>query len=173
MNDPRYPIGKFERPTTVDEATRARHVADLAAAPALLRASVHGLDDAQLDTPYREGGWSVRQVVHHVADSQVQAYVRTKLALTEHEPTIKTWDERLWAELADVKGPLEPSLRMLEGAHARWVACLRSLPAEAFGRRIVHPVSGLLTIDQLLALYSWHSRHHTAHVTVLRTARGW
>lgn len=173
MNDPRYPIGKFERPATVDDATRARHVADLAAAPALLRAAVHGLDDAQLDTPYREGGWTVRQVVHHVADSQVQAYVRTKLALTEHEPTIKTWEEGLWADLADVKGPVEPSLRMLEGSHARWVACLRSLPAEAFGRRLVHPVSGLLTIDQLLALYSWHSRHHTAHVTVLRTARGW
>lgn len=173
MHDPRYPIGRFERPALVDDATRAQYVADLAAAPALLRAAVHGLDDARLDTPYRAGGWTVRQVVHHLADSQVQAYVRTKLALTEHEPQVKTWEEGLWAELADVRGPVEPSLQMVEGAHARWVACLRALPAAAFARRVVHPVAGPLTVDQLLALYAWHARHHTAHVTALRAARGW
>ena len=171
--DPRYPIGQVELQGRLAPAARAAAIAQIAALPAALRAAVHDLDDAKLDTPYRDGGWTVRQVVHHVADSHVNAYVRCKLALTETEPPLKGYDEKSWAELADVRLPLESSLQLLTGLHARWAACLRALPASAFARTGRHSERGPMTLDDLVALYAWHGRHHAAHVTTLRAAKGW
>lgn len=174
MSDPRYPVGRFERPATVTAADRQLFVAAIAAAPSQLRQATAGLDDARLDTPYRDGGWTVRQVVHHLPDSHVNAYVRCKLALTEDNPTIKTYVEHRWAEMPDAKSaPIESSLQLLEATHQRWLACLQALPADAFARRLVHPDSGPMSLDTLLALYAWHGRHHIAHITALRSARGW
>lgn len=174
MHDLRYPVGRFERPATVTAADRQLFVAAIAAAPAQLREATAGLDDARLDTPYRDGGWTLRQVVHHLPDSHVNAYVRCKLALTEDNPTIKTYVEHRWAEMADAKSaPIQSSLQLLEATHQRWLACLQALPAEAFARQLVHPDSGPMTIDTLLALYAWHGRHHIAHIAELRRARGW
>jgi uncharacterized damage-inducible protein DinB len=174
MQDPRYPIGRFERPVAVSVSDRQHNLAAIEQAPALLRASVEALDDAQLDTPYRDGGWTLRQVVHHVADSHANAYVRTKLALTEDTPTIRTYVEKRWAELPEARtSPVEVSLALLDTLHRRWLACLRELPAGAFARQLVHPDSGAMSLDQLLALYAWHGRHHIAHITTLRQARGW
>lgn len=174
MSDPRYPVGRFERPAAIAAGDRQRHLADLQAAPARLREAVDGLDQARLDTPYRDGGWTLRQVVHHLADSHVNAYVRCKLALTEERPTVKTYVEQRWAELPDGRGgDVALSLAMLDAVHARWCDCLRALPETAFARQLVHPESGPMSIDTLLALYAWHGRHHTAHVTELRRARAW
>ncbi|HLI30711.1 MAG TPA: putative metal-dependent hydrolase, partial [Terriglobia bacterium] len=142
--------------------------------PARLRAAVKGLSDAQLDTPYREGGWTVRQVVHHLADSHMNSYVRFRLALTESEPTIKTYDQTRWAELRDARtAPVEPSLALLESLHKRWVLLLKSLEAADFSRTFRHPDRGTMTLDQNLALYAWHGRHHVAHITSLRERMGW
>lgn len=148
---------------------------EIAAAPARLRDAVRGLTDAQLDTPYREGGWSVRQVVHHVPDSHLNAYIRTKLALTEETPLIKPYDEATWATLEDSRStPVEVSLTLLESLHARWVGLLRSLDEQQFAREFRHPDhGGKQTVDWLVALYSWHSRHHVGHVTSLRERNGW
>lgn len=172
--DPRYPIGRFAPPEPIDAATRGAAIDALAAHPAEIRAAVDGLSSAQLDTPYRDGGWTVRQVVHHLADSHLNAYCRTRLALTEEEPTIRVYDEKLWAELADARSaPVEPSLVLLAALHERWVACLRAQPAGAFARPLRHPERGPMSLDRLIALYAWHGRHHVAHVTELAGRLGW
>ncbi len=168
-----YPIGRFERPTTSTLADRASRIANLAALPANLRGAVRGLSEAQLDTPYRPDGWSVRQLVHHLADSHLNGYTRVKLALTEENPVIKPYDEGAWAELPDSKLPIELSLAILDGMHARLDALLRSLTPEQFARPFLHPAGGPQTIEFWCALYDWHGRHHTAHVTMLRQREQW
>jgi uncharacterized damage-inducible protein DinB len=165
MTNPRFPIGEFTRPATLSDAERIAAIAKIEAAPATLRAAVSGLSDAQLDSTYREGGWTLRQVVHHLADSHVNSYTRFRLALTEKHPTIKPYDEAKWAELEDARTlPVEVSLKLLEALHERWVKLLRSLSRAAFDRTIDHPENGTMTIDQLLALYAWHCEHHIAHI---------
>lgn len=173
--DPRYPVGPFVTPAVIDSETRTLLVEEIAAAPAALRAAVDGLSPEQLDTPYREGGWTVRQVVHHLPDSHVNAYTRFKLALTEDNPTIRPYDEAAWARLADARdGDVELALAFYEAVQARWVAAIRATPDEAFARTFVHPETRrTMRLDQLLALYAWHGRHHVAHVTELRRRRGW
>jgi uncharacterized damage-inducible protein DinB len=172
--DPRYPIGKLEMPAQVSQARRQQAIEEIASTPAKLRAAVKGLNDAQLDTPYREGGWTVRQVVHHVPDSHLNAYVRLKLALTEENPTIKPYDEAAWAKLADSKStPIEVSLTLMDSVHDRWVRILRSMKPEQFSRKLVHPDNGERTVDWLLFLYEWHGKHHTAHITELRKQKSW
>jgi uncharacterized damage-inducible protein DinB len=172
--DPRYPIGKFEMPAQVSPARRQQAMDEIASTPAKLRAAVKGLNDAQLDTPYRQGGWTVRQLVHHVPDSHLNAYVRLKLALTEDSPTIKPYDEAAWAKLADSNStPIEVSLTLMESVHDRWVRIWRSLKPEQFARKLVHPENGERTVDWLLFLYEWHGKHHTAHITELRKQKGW
>ena len=173
--DPRYPIGPLDmvgRALTPEE--RARLIDAIDAHPARMRAAVDGLDDAQLDTPYRDGGWTVRQVVHHVVDSHVNAYVRFKLAVTEDHPRIRAYDQEAWAILPDGKsGPVEGSLAILDALHPRWVAFLRALPQEAFARKVDYPERGDATVDQLLEVYGWHCPHHEGHVTRLRERMGW
>ena len=172
--DPRYPIGKFEPPKVVTPALRQQAIQTIAETPAKLRAAVKGLNDSQLDTPYREGGWTVRQVIHHVPDSHMNAYVRWRLTLTEHEPTIKPYEEARWAELADAKtAPVEISLALLEPLHDRWMRLLRSLGPADFAKTLRHPEHGVRTLDWMLFLYAWHGAHHTAHVTNLRQQKGW
>lgn len=171
--DSRYPIGKFQRQPASD-ANRSQAMAEIAAAPANLRAVITGLSPAQLDTPYREGGWTVRQVVHHVADSHMNAYVRCKLALTEDAPAIKPYNEARWAELGDSQStPLETSLALLEALHQRWLVLLRGLKPNDFSRVMRHPVSGDMSVDDAVAMYAWHGRHHVAHISALRARRGW
>jgi uncharacterized damage-inducible protein DinB len=172
--DLRYPIGPFKFGLPVSSEDRPLHLLQLAEAPAKLRAAVAGLTEAQLDTPYRPGGWTVRQVVHHLADAHVNWYIRPKLAVTETEPTIKPYDESLWAQLPDARtGPIEPSLMLFEGVHARWVLFLKSLAPEDWSRKFMHPEWGVLTIEDILPGMAWHSRHHTAHITGLRERMGW
>jgi hypothetical protein len=172
--DPRYPIGRFEMPKEVTKERRQQAIDEVASAPAKLRAAVKGLSAAQLDTPYREGGWTVRQVVHHVPDSHLNAYVRLKLALTEEKPTIKPYDEAAWADLADSKSvPIEISQVLLDSVHARWDALWRSMKSEHFARTLVHPDHGERTVDWLLFVYEWHGKHHAAHITELRKQKGW
>jgi len=172
--DPRYPVGKFVAPAEVTPAARAEAVLQIAAAPTKLRTAVQGLNNLQLDTPYREGGWTVRQVVHHVADSHMNAYIRWRLALTEMEPTIKPYAEADWANLEDAAhSPVEVSLRLLEPLHERWVSLLHSVRVADFARTFRHPEHGVRTLDWMLFLYAWHGKHHTAHVTELRKQKGW
>ena len=171
--DLRYPIGKFTFPEQVTDELRRQWIDEIAAAPAALRSAVAGLSPEQLDTPYRPGGWTVRQVVHHVPDSHLNAYVRCKLALTEDVPTIKPYDEAAWAQLPDSRMPVETSLLLLETLHARWVTLLRAVTEEQWPRQLNHPESGIMRLDQLLALYAWHGPHHVAHVTSLRARNGW
>ena len=174
MEDLRYPVGKHQRPETLNAAQRQAAIETIAAAPRAMREAVRGLDDAQLDTPYRPEGWTVRQVVHHVPDSHMNAYTRTKLALTETTPTIKPYDESAWAMLEDSRStPIETSLTLLEMLHDRWVRILRSMNAADFARTLNHPENGVMSLDQLLALYDWHSRHHVAHIVNLRQRSGW
>ncbi|HYI07758.1 MAG TPA: putative metal-dependent hydrolase [Thermoanaerobaculia bacterium] len=175
MNDLRYPVGPFQRRDELNPDERRAMIDTIAAAPARMREAVAGLSEEQLDTPYRDGGWTVRQVVHHVPDSHLNAYCRLKLALTESEPTIRPYDESLWAELADSRNtPTEVSLTLLESLHARWVGLLRSMTNEDFRRTFRHPEhQGTPTLDWLLAMYAWHSRHHVAHITSLRERRSW
>lgn len=174
MTDPKFPIGKFHYAGPPNEEQKQAFLNDIAQTPANLRAAVKGLSDAQLDTPYRPGGWTVRQVVHHVPDSHLNSYVRFKLALTEHAPTIKPYAEDRWAELADTKStPIEVSLTMLDSLHDRWVRLLRSLTPEDWKRSFRHPDLGLMDLEKTLALYSWHGRHHVAHITNLREQQGW
>ncbi len=169
----RYPTGRFQRPPSLDAAARAKAIETIAATPARLRDAVRGLAAEQIETPYRPGGWTVRQVVHHVPDSHLNAYIRFKLALTENEPTIKPYDESEWAKLADTRLPLETSLALLDAVHERWVAILQAMTAADFERMLVHPETGRQRLDQMLALYAWHGPHHTAHVTTLRERMGW
>jgi len=172
--DPRYPVGTFEMPAQVTASRRQQAIDELAATPAKLRAAAEGLSDSQLDTPYREGGWTVRQVVHHVPDSHLNAYVRLKLALTEEKPTIKPYDQEAWANLADSKStPIEVSLTLLSTVHDRWDRLWRSMKPEQFARGLVHPEHGERSVDWLLFLYEWHGRHHTAHIMELRKQKGW
>jgi uncharacterized damage-inducible protein DinB len=178
MADLRYPIGKFEWIPPENDAEMAKrrvHYIDvLAKAPDGLRAAVQGLNEEQLDTPYRPEGWTVRQVVHHVPDSHMNAYVRLKLALTEENPTIRSYKEAEWAKLPDSKAtPIGVSLQLLAALHARWVDLARSMQPPDFERTFLHPERGAMTLDELLAMYAWHSAHHTAHITSLRERSGW
>lgn len=172
--DLRYPIGKLERKSTFTPAERTAAIDALAAAPSQLRAAIAGLSDAQLDTPYRPGGWTVRQLVHHVADSHMNAYTRFRLAFTEENPTIKPYEESKWAELADARTmPTDISLTILDAMHSRLVTLLRAMPADTFARKMSHPENGPMTVDALLSVYAWHGRHHVAHVTNLREREKW
>jgi uncharacterized damage-inducible protein DinB len=173
VTDPRFPIGAFVRPASLDPEERRAAIGHIRAAPSLLRAALGGLDDRRLDTPYRDGGWSSRQVAHHLADSHLNAYIRCKLALTESQPTIKPYDEAAWAELQDSRLPVEVSLRLLDAVHERWLVLFESLSPAEWQRTFVHPEAGVTRLDQLLALYSWHGRHHVAQVTSLRERMGW
>jgi hypothetical protein len=174
MSDPRFPIGRFHFDGPYDEARRATLIGEIEKAPKALRAAVAGLSDQQLDTPYRDGGWTVRQVIHHVPESHMNAFVRFKLALTEDEPTIKPYNEDLWAKTADVQStPPEISLALLEALHARFVPLLRSIKPGEWQRGFVHPEYGPMTLERILGIYSWHGRHHVAHVTELRKRMGW
>jgi uncharacterized damage-inducible protein DinB len=174
VQDLRYPIGKADRTPSLAPGERAQRIDAVAAAPAQLRLAVSGLTDQQLDTPYRPDGWTVRQVVHHVADSHINAYMRFRLGLTEENPTIRPYDEKAWAELPDVRHlPVEVSLHLLENLHERLVHLLRSTPPSSFARTIVHPENGPMTLDTLLGIYAWHGAHHTAHITGLRARQGW
>jgi len=171
--EPRYPIGNFAMPAQITPARRQEAIEEIASTPAKLRAAVKGLSETQLDTPYREGGWTVRQVVHHVPDSHLNAYVRLKLALTENKPTIKPYDEAAWAKLADSKAPIEVSQTLLDSVHSRWDRLWRSLKTEDFARKLIHPEHGERTVDWLLFVYEWHGKHHAAHITELRKQKGW
>jgi uncharacterized damage-inducible protein DinB len=174
MSDPRFPIGKFSYSGTLSPEDKTKFLDDIEQTPTRLRAAIAGLSDAQLDTPYRDGGWTVRQVVHHVPDSHMNSYVRFKLALTEQEPTIKTYMEDRWAELPEAKSaPIEVSLALLDSLHERWILFLRSLKPEDWKRTFRHPEMGPMDLETTLALYSWHGRHHVAHITKLREAKGW
>jgi uncharacterized damage-inducible protein DinB len=172
--DPRYPVGTFQRDVQPTPELRREWIDEIAETPARFRAAVEGLSDEQLDTPYREGGWTVRQLAHHVPDSHMNAYVRFKLGLTEDDPLIKTYDEARWAELEDTRAtPVATSLKTLELLHERWVNLLRSLTDEQWARTIQHPDWGSLPLENMLALYAWHGRHHVGHVTALRARMGW
>lgn len=173
--DLRYPVGKFVRPKSLTAAERKSAIEAIAQTPSAMRAAVSGLTDAQLDTPYRPGGWTVRQVVHHVPDSHMNAYTRFKLGLTEDMPTIKPYDEAKWAELDDGKSKLvEHSLALLDALHARWVFLLERMKPSDFERKVNHPEwETPPSLDDLLAMYSWHGKHHVAHITSLRERSGW
>lgn len=174
MTNLQYPIGPVHFPAEVTGATRSGWIDTIAATPARLRGAVAGLTASQLDTPYRPSGWTVRQVVHHLPDSHLNAYLRCKLALTEEHPTVKAYDEGRWAELPDSAGPIEVSLSLLDQLHLRWVNLLRALPEPAFARTCVHSASGAtLSVDRLVATYAWHGSHHLAHLTGLRHREGW
>jgi uncharacterized damage-inducible protein DinB len=172
--DARYPIGKFSFPASTTPEQRRLWIDEIAAAPGCLRAAVAHLSPPQLDTPYRDGGWTVRQVIHHVPDSHLNAYIRFKLALTEEEPVVKPYDEAAWANLPDVAATsIETSLAMLDALHGRWVRLLRSMDDAQWSRAFRHPEIGLVKLDGNLGLYAWHGKHHTAHVTALRERMGW
>jgi len=171
--DLRYPVGDFIMPAPVTPAMRAEAIAAIAAMPAKMRDAVRGLSDSQLDTPYRPGGWTVRQVVHHVGDSHINAFVRLKLALTEDNPTVKPYDEKAFAQLPDQRLPVDVSLSLLDALNARWVAVLNTLSPQQFARPLYHPEIGAITIDYQVQTYGWHSRHHVAHITSLRAREGW
>ncbi len=172
--DLRYPIGPYERPGTSTAAEREARIANIKALPGLLRGAVRGLGDDQLDTPYRPGGWTLRQVVHHLPDSHLNGYIRMRFALTEDAPKIKPFDEARWAELEDARrGVLEPSLKMVDALHLRWAMLMRGLTADDWKRVYVHPEHGKMSIEKALDLYAWHTRHHIAHITSLRERMEW
>ena len=174
LDDLRFPIGSFSLPAASLPGIRAAHIETLRRLPERLKAAVSGLDDSQLDTPYREGGWTVRQVVHHVADSHSVCLIRFKLALTEDWPTINPYNEAAWANLADSRRlPVDVSIALIDALHSRWVALLKSLTDEDFQKGFNHPERGRLNLATTLAIYDWHSRHHTAHITGLRARMGW
>jgi uncharacterized damage-inducible protein DinB len=174
QTDPRYPIGKFDKNINVTKEMRREFINTIEALPSLLRKEVENLSREQLDTQYRDGGWTIRQVVHHLPDSHINSYVRFKLALTEDNPKIKTYEEHLWAELQDsFKTPVEVSLNLLESLHKRWAILLNSLTDEQFEKTFQHPEWGNITLSKTLALYAWHSKHHLAHITELKNKLGW
>lgn len=178
MSDLRYPVGQFEwkQPKSDDLIAKARtqYIDVLLKLPAQMRAAVQALTPEQLDTPYRPEGWTVRQVVHHVPDSHMNAYIRFKLALTEEQPAIKPYDEAAWATLADSRvTPIEVSLQLLAALHSRWVDLLQAMQPSDFGRTLYHPEHGVVVLDRMLAMYAWHSAHHLAHITALRDRMGW
>ncbi len=165
MTDARYPIGKFRFPDAVTAEMREQFLQEIEEAPSKIRSAISSLTPQQLHKPYRPGGWTALQVAHHVPDSHMNSYIRYRLALTEQEPTIKPYEEHLWAELQDAKtAPVELSLQLLDSLHARWVILLRSLTPEQFQRTFRHPELGLVTLEKNLALYAWHGKHHTAHI---------
>ena len=171
--DLRYPIGRVDRRATLSAEERRAAIDAMAAAPDALRTAVRDLTDEQLDTAYRPGGWTVRQLVHHVADSHLNAYIRFRLGLTEDDPTIKPYSQDAWVALPDCTLPPAVSLDLLDAVHTRLVALLRATPDDAFARTIQHPENGPMTLDQTLGIYAWHGRHHTAHITALRERMGW
>lgn len=172
--DLRYPIGQYRAPERIGAAERATWIAQIERLPQNLGRAVDGLHDSQLDTPYRPGGWTVRQVVHHYADSHMNSYLRFRWAVTEDATTIKTYDEAKWAELMDARtAPVELSLRLIEPLHARWAMLLRSFGDAEFGRRMKHPEWGEVSVDWLLGQYGWHSLHHVAQIERLREGQGW
>jgi uncharacterized damage-inducible protein DinB len=174
MEDLKHPIGRFsfQAPSTSDQ--RRKWIAEIAEAPVKLRAAIAGLNEDQLNTPYRDGGWTVRQVVHHVPESHMNAYIRFKLALTENEPVVKPYDESAWAETADVREtPLEVSLALLDNLHKRWVILLESMRDADFTKQFRHPELGMVPLERNLALYAWHGKHHVAHIASLRERRQW
>jgi hypothetical protein len=173
--DPRYPVGKFEYRSPSTDAQRSAFIQTIADTPGRLRDALRGLTASQLDTPYRDGGWTVRQVAHHLPDSHMNGFTRFKLALTEDGPTIKPYDETRWAELGDVRGtPVETSVNLLDALHQRWVVLLRSMGGGDWERTYMHPEHGrTFTLDNALGLYDWHCRHHVAHITTLRQRKGW
>jgi len=174
MSDLRYPIGKFEPYKTLTEEKQNELISDIEKMPDLLRKAVSGLSESQLDTNYRPDGWTVRQVVHHLFDSHQNAYTRFKLTMTEHEPTIKPYDETAWAELVDAKtAPVDISLMLLDNLHKRWVMYMKSLKLEDFSKNYTHPDHGKVNLVWGLSMYSWHSRHHVAHITELRKRMSW
>jgi uncharacterized damage-inducible protein DinB len=174
QKDPRYPIGKFDRNINVTKEMRSDCIKTIETLPSQLRTEVENLSEQQLDTPYRDGGWTVRQVIHHLPDSHINSYVRFKLALTEDNPKIKTYEEHLWAELPDTfKTPIDVSLNLLESLHTRWAILLRSLTDEQLEKTFQHPEWGDITLDKTLALYAWHSKHHLAHISELKKKMGW
>ena len=174
MQDLRYPIGPCPSKPVLSPDERRQAIDAIAQTPERLKAAIAGLTQEQLDTPYRPGGWTVRQVIHHVPESHMNSYIRFKLALTEEEPTIKPYDEALWAKLGDVQEtPIEVSLTLLDALHKRWVIVLRGMRPEDFRRRLVHPERGTMTLDDVLTTYSWHGPHHVAHITSLRHRMGW
>jgi hypothetical protein len=174
MSDLRYPIGKFKFEGPLTDTQKAQFLDEIEQAPANLRAAVQGLSAQQLDTPYREGGWTVRQVIHHVPDSHLNSYIRFKLALTEDDPTIKPYMEDRWAQLEEARtAPIDFSLNLLDTLHRRWMLMLRSLRPEDWRKSFRHPDLGLVPLEKNLALYAWHGRHHAAHITSLRERMGW
>jgi len=174
LDDLRYPIGRFQMPPTVQAAEREPLIVAVESAPRELMKVVAGLSEVQLETPYRPEGWTVRQVVHHLADSHMNAYVRFRLALTEDEPTIKPYHEAAWADLSDARtGPIDVSLTLLSALHSRGVALMRAMTPEQWERAFRHPERGLLRLDQTLAMYAWHGRHHIAHIRGTRERNGW
>lgn len=174
MTDLRFPIGRFKMDEDVNEGRRQRLIEEIAETPARLKAAVSGLSLEQLDTPYRPEGWTVRQVVHHLADSHLNSYARFKLALTEDEPTIKTYHEDKWAELYDARtAPIELSLALLESLHERWVLLLNALTGPDWDRAFRHPDMGVVPLAKNVGLYAWHGKHHVAHITSLRESKGW
>jgi hypothetical protein len=174
LDDLSYPIGKFSFPASTSASERREWIHEISQTPQHLRAAVEGLSEEQIDTPYRPGGWTVRQVVHHVPESHMNSYIRFKLALTEDTPTIKPYDEALWAKLPDIGvAPIQASLTLLEALHSRWVGLLEAMSDADFNRAFRHPEIGLVRLDQNLALYAWHGKHHVAHITRLRDRLGW
>jgi len=174
MSDPRYPIGKFTYDGPPTEAQCRKFIEDIEQTPAALRTAVHGFSAQQMEAPYRDGGWTVRQVVHHLADSHMNAFIRFKLALTEDEPTIKPYKEDQWAKLADVQSTApEVSLALMESLHERWVRLLRSLDPKEWKRTFRHPERGVVSLEYNVAMYAWHGRHHVAHITELRSRMRW
>lgn len=171
--DLRYPIGTFNWDEN-EHPSRQELIEKIATLPQRLRVSVQALSENQLATPYRPDGWTVRQVVHHVADSHINAYLRFRLGLTEDAPTIKPYDEAAWAELSDAKtAELEVSLSLLDGIHERWTRLMRTLPEESFVRTFVHPDNGAMTLAMQIRLYDWHGSHHVAHIEALRKRERW
>lgn len=174
MSDMRYPVGQLSLPDTVTDALRRTWIQELKTAPSKIWRAIHGLTDPQLDTPYREGGWTVRQVVHHLPDSHVNGYIRFRLALTEASPVAKTYEEARWAELTDAKGaPVAGSLALLDGLHQRWGLLLDAMSPADFAKRYTTTQGTRMTLDLALGLYAWHGRHHVAHITSLRERMGW
>jgi uncharacterized damage-inducible protein DinB len=171
MSDLQYPIGRFTFPESTTAEQRQTWIQEIARAPQELRAAVAGLSQEQLDTPYRPGGWTVRQVAHHVPDSHMNAFIRFKLALTEDQPTIKPYNEARWAVLADAALPIDPSLDLLAALHIRWVRLLQTMSELDYQRTFVHPESGVWRLDQCLAQYAWHGRHHTGHIRLVACVR--
>lgn len=174
IEDLRFPIGNFNPPETIPTEMRDDFIQTIEELPAKLRAVVSDLTDEQLDTPYRPEGWTVRQLVHHIADSHINSFCRFKLGLSEDSPTIKPYDEAVWANMTDSKNaPIDLSLNIIDGVHARWTMILKSMTRNDFERKINHPERGTMSLNAMLALYDWHSRHHTAHITRLRQRNGW